>query len=63
MPMSKKHYEADAAAISTILWQEDSDPLTISRVIAALADVRANDNPRFDKQRFIVACTNNPSTR
>lgn len=63
MPMSKKHYEADAAALSRIMWMPKTDPATMSLVIAALADVREADNERFDRTRFITACTNNPSTK
>ena len=63
MPMSKKHYDADAAAISKILWKNNTDPLTIGLVIQALSDVREQDNPRFDKHRFFMACTNKPSTK
>lgn len=63
MPMSKKHYDADAAAISTVLWSKKTDPLTIGLLIQALSDVREQDNPRFDRHRFFEACTKNPSTK
>lgn len=63
MPMSKKHYEADAAAINAVLWKDGSDPLTVGFIIIALSDIRALDNERFDRARWIKACTNNPSTK
>lgn len=56
MPMTKKHYVADAAAINRVLYTPDSDPVTIARVVAAMCDVRRKDNERFDKVRFIEAC-------
>lgn len=63
MPMSKKHYEAFASAISDVMWEEHSDPVTVARIVAALAQVCERDNPRFDKIRFVTACTEKPSTR
>lgn len=63
MPMSKKHYEALASALSNVMWEEDSDPATVTRVIVAVAQVCEGDNPRFDRARFLTACTKNPSTR
>lgn len=63
MPMSKKHYEAIADAMSRVMWSEKADPATMSSVIFALAKVCEADNPRFDQSRFFTACTKNPSTR
>ena len=57
MPMSKKHYEAVASAVNNIMWQTGTDPATMAYVIASLAEVFANDNPRFDRHRFMTACT------
>lgn len=63
MPMSKKHYEALASALSRVMWDDESDPLTMARVIAAVANVCESDNPRFDHKRFVTAATDKPSTR
>lgn len=63
MPMSKKHYEALAAEMSRIMWESKTDPATMSHVIVGIAKVCEADNPRFDRARFLTACTNNPSTR
>ena len=57
MPMSKKHYEAVASAVNNVMWQTDTDTATMAYVIAALTEVFADDNPRFDRHRFMTACT------
>lgn len=63
MPMSKKHYEAIARALNNVMWDDRSDPATMANVIVAVSTVCENDNPRFDRQRFYVACTDKPSTK
>lgn len=63
MPMSKKHYEAIASGINRVMWSEATDPATVVQVIAVLAKVCEEDNSRFDRQRFITACTADPSTK
>lgn len=63
MPMSKKHYVAVADALSRIMWDDKTDPVTMSRVIVAIAKVFEDDNPRFDRMRFLTACTANVSTK
>lgn len=63
MSMTKKHYEAIANALSHVMWDEKSDPATMSNVIWAIAKVCEIDNPRFDRSKFFTACTNNPSTK
>ena len=55
MPMSKKHYVAVADTLNTVLWMEQSCPLTVARITAALGIVFAEDNPRFDEDRFRMA--------
>jgi hypothetical protein len=63
MPMSKKHYTAIASELSTVLWEKHTDPATVARVIAGIARVCEEDNPRFDKARFVAAATAPPSTK
>lgn len=55
MAMSKKDYVAIANVLNTILWMEQSCPLTIARVTGALGVVFGEDNPRFDDERFRAA--------
>lgn len=55
MPMSKKHYVAVADTLNTVLWMEQSCPLTVARITAALGIVFGEDNPRFDDERFRAA--------
>lgn len=62
MPMSKKHYEAVASAINNVMWQTHTDAATMAYVVAALTEVFADDNPRFDRQRFTAACTKPTNT-
>lgn len=62
MAMTKKHYTAVAKAINNVMWQTDTDPATVAYIIAALSDIFADDNPRFDKNRFMQACTANRDT-
>ncbi len=59
MPMSKKHYEAVADAMARVMWTDHMDPATMTAVIWSLSSVFQEDNPRFDKDRFISACTRN----
>ena len=64
--MSKKDYILIAETISAQLETsslEDGHPdasynegLAIKRTAHALADAFAADNPRFDRDRFLIAC-------
>ena len=56
MGMSKKDYVAVADALNKVVWQRESDPATLTNVIAALALVFEEGNSRFDRGRFIAAC-------
>jgi hypothetical protein len=49
--MSRKHYQAIAAALRNI-----PDRTTRQSVVAELLPVLKRDNPRFDTGRFIEAC-------
>lgn len=62
MPMSKKHYEADADAINRVLWTANTDPATVALIVGVLADIREADNPRFDRSRFYQACLKDRNT-
>lgn len=59
MAMSKRGYQAIARAIHG---ERASVPPTVEvalafeRIIAALADVLDDGNPRFDRARFLEAC-------
>lgn len=61
--MTRKHFEA----IATVLRQENAHlaqgnvpdyagQRTLSSLAYSLADAFEDDNPRFDRQRFIAAC-------
>lgn len=60
MAMSRKDYVADATALARIYWEEGTHQPTMAAAIAALAAIRSADNPRFDRARFIAACTKQP---
>ena len=49
--MTRKHFEMVAAAVAKMV--ERSDRWLITNL---LADSFENDNPRFDRDRFIAAC-------
>jgi len=49
--MTRKHYKMVAAAVANMV--ERSDRWLITNL---LADSFENDNPRFDRDRFIAAC-------
>jgi hypothetical protein len=57
MSMSKKHFEALALALAMArpaIVKQDSDWTVAMR---AVADVCQGANPRFNRQRFVDACT------
>jgi hypothetical protein len=60
--MTKKDYVAIAAAIRKVdneLWQDGptiQGRAVVADVVAGLAEVMAQDNPRFDRERFAAAC-------
>ena len=49
--MTRKHYKMVAAAVANMV--ERSDRWLIANL---LADSFENDNPRFDRDKFIAAC-------
>lgn len=55
--MTKKHFEAIAASIAReVAASPESHKHTIRMVASALAVEFASINPRFDRERFMVAC-------
>jgi len=59
--MSRKHFEALAAAIAeNYQLAVDADNVearaAIARLAGSIARACANDNPRFDDRRFLAAC-------
>jgi hypothetical protein len=46
--MTRKHYEKIAKAIS-----EGTDIIVL---IETLMDIFEDDNPRFDREKFLIAC-------
>lgn len=61
--MSKKDYQAIAAALYRVHQEDIPAPgfppqpaVRFDMVIGAIADVLAQGNPRFDRERFIEAC-------
>lgn len=60
--MSKKHYIAVAAEISSMRMHNPVDPdvaegwhAAVSSFAIRMADLFAADNPRFDRGRFLLA--------
>lgn len=65
MSLTKKHFEALAAAIRETHWQVDEMEQyqgdgggadALYRVADEIATVLATTNPRFDRTRFLAAC-------
>jgi len=57
--MTRKDYEliARALKISGLNWEDGATPETVIREVAGqLAYTLAQDNPRFDRARFLTAC-------
>lgn len=54
--MTKKDYVAVAAAIRAEGEQVGACSMTIACIAARIARVFANDNPNFDRERFLTAC-------
>lgn len=56
MAMSKKDYQAIARAIHGTRRISAERPWDGERMISAIADVLAADNPRFNRALFVEAC-------
>ncbi len=56
MSMSRKDYEAIAEGINSILYEQESCTLTVSRIMLHLGVIFEADNPRFDYMKFREAC-------
>lgn len=62
MAMSKKHYTAIAAALAPYHEQGSNGVrLMVEHLALDLAKVFANDNPRFDMDRFLSAVKQYPT--
>lgn len=55
---TRKHYEAVARMIHSERddAQEQETRLVVDRIASRMADIFGNDNPRFDRDRFLRAC-------
>lgn len=59
--MSRKDYEATAAAIKGMRAQRNLqggrsyDPITIDAIVRHMGTIFQNDNPRFSRDRFAAA--------
>lgn len=54
--MTRKDYVLIADAISSMPWSDTDDETTICKVIDALAEVLARDNPKFNVATFKTRC-------
>jgi hypothetical protein len=54
--MTRKDYEAIAAAFYSVLAIPNTQPFTYMQMVIAFADVAAMDNARFDRAKFYSAC-------
>lgn len=52
--ITRKHFKAIAAILAT--YTRATTPLDINEVIFDFANLLADTNPRFDRQRFLEAC-------
>lgn len=57
MAMSKKDYELIAATLSKVVDMVETPGASVAawEAVSALADAFADDNPRFNRQKFIDA--------
>jgi len=65
--MTRKDYEAIAEILSAVAierehWQVPA-PNTVFTVMRKLADYFAEENPRFNRERFVEACSYNDPKR
>jgi hypothetical protein len=57
--MTKKHFIKIAAAFNTEYtspWRNESERYMLSRLAHQITDAAQEDNPRFDRKRFLKAC-------
>lgn len=54
--MNRKHFEAIAAAINATGDANRGNAGLLLEVAQRLADVFAQENPRFDRARFVASC-------
>ena len=63
MAMSKRHFEKLAAIIRNARVAENEEEtanigynLAVADIAQAIADMCCDENPRFDRERFLAAC-------
>jgi hypothetical protein len=54
--MSRKDYERIASVLAGVRQTNPDARVQLNVVSMTLADVFADDNPRFDRTRFLLAC-------
>lgn len=55
--MTRKHFNALAAALRHVATDDGTDAVTMLAAIDAVASVCRANNPNFDSARFVAACT------
>lgn len=62
--MTKKHFIAIAAAVAEVRQDAARDgldgPHALDRMAGALANIFADENPHFNRARFLEACAEQP---
>lgn len=56
MSMTKKDYVLIAGAINSVMWEDNTDPLTIGRVATRLAASFQHDSDTFRNDLFLHEC-------
>lgn len=59
--MTKKDYLTIADALKTALWEDRVDPAAMAVITGRLMDALHDDNPKFDRKRFIITAFADPS--
>lgn len=57
MSMTRKDYKAIAKVLSAEhAIADDKTEITVQNIVASLADLFAQTNPRFERETFYIAC-------
>jgi hypothetical protein len=59
--MTKKHYEAIASIIANKVKNPSHNKITLYVVATEMSHYFQNDNPKFNRARFLTACGINPT--
>lgn len=56
--MTRKDYQAIAVIISSLAdkYQFDEGRNIVAEIVEDLSDIFTDDNPRFDREKFVKAC-------